>query len=267
MAQQYNKYRNNNSLRKDFQAKNTSNQNFIYGIHAIQEAMEAGKQLNKLLVQRGEASVLLQALLKEARNHQIPIQYLPKESASFPSNKNHQGVVAQVSPISYFKLEQVLPTLFEEGLVPFIMVLDKITDVRNFGAIARSAYCAGIHALVIPEQGGALITDDSIKTSAGALHHIKVCRENNMKTVMELLNQSGVATIGCSEKGKSYIQHADLAVPVALIMGNEETGISDEVLKRCSQLVKIPLEFGVQSLNVSVAAGIAAYEVVRQRNS
>lgn len=243
----------------------TGRHQVIYGIHAITEAIEAGKELNKVLIQRGEAGPLLQSLTRQLRDLGIPAQYVPRESNVFPPGKNHQGVLAYVSPVAYHKLENILPQVFEEGKTPFIMVLDRVTDVRNFGAIARSAYCAGVHALVIPDQGSALITDDAIKTSAGALHHIPVCREKNMKTVMELLNQSGLLTVGCSEKGKALLHQLDLTVPVAVIMGNEETGISDDIIKRCTELAKIPMESGVQSLNVSVAAGIAAYEVVRQR--
>ncbi len=240
-------------------------QQAIYGIHAITEAIAAGQDLNKIIVQKGEASNLLQQLLKQARDLDIPLQYVPRESSLFQSSKNHQGVLAFVSPVHYHKLENILPQLFEEGKTPFILLLDRITDVRNFGAIARSAYCGGVHAIVIPDQGSAQITDDAIKTSAGALHHIPVCREKNMKTTMELLNQSGLVTVGCSEKGKGMLHQIDLTVPVAIVMGNEETGIADDVVKRCTHLAKIPLEMGVQSLNVSVAAGIAVYETVRQR--
>ncbi|MES2689488.1 MAG: 23S rRNA (guanosine(2251)-2'-O)-methyltransferase RlmB [Bacteroidota bacterium] len=256
-----------NTNRSNFRAPkpDANKQQAIYGIHAIVEAIAAGKELNKVLIQKGEAGSLLQSLTKQLRDAGVPTQYVPKESNLFPSNKNHQGVLAYLSPVSYHKLENILPQVFEEGKVPFIMVLDRVTDVRNFGAIARSAYCAGVHALVIPDQGSAQITDDAIKTSAGALHHIPVCREKNMKTVMELLNQSGLLTVGCSEKGKGMLHQVDLSIPVAIIMGNEETGISDEIMKRCTQLARIPLDLGVQSLNVSVAAGIAAYEVVRQR--
>lgn len=250
---------------KGLPEKSKNTQQAIYGIHAITEAIAAGKEINKILLQRGEAGSLLQSLIKQVRELNIPTQYVPKESHLFPSGKNHQGVLAYLSPVSYHKLENILPQVFEEGKVPFVLVLDRITDVRNFGAIARSAYCAGVHAIVIPDQGSAQITDDAIKTSAGALHHIPVCREKNMKTVMELLNQSGLITVGCSEKGKMLLHKIDLTVPVAIIMGNEETGIADDIIKRCSELARIPMEFGVQSLNVSVAAGIAAYEVVRQR--
>jgi 23S rRNA (guanosine2251-2'-O)-methyltransferase len=253
------------SPRPRFNDEGPSKPQAIYGIHAVTEAITAGKELNKLIIQRGEAGSLLQSLIKLAREAGIPTQYVPKESQLFPSNKNHQGVLAHISPVSYHKLENVLPQLFEEGKTPFILLLDRVTDVRNFGAIARSAYCAGVHAIVIPDQGSAQVNEDAIKTSAGALHHIAVCRENNMKTVMELLNQSGLITVACTEKGKELLHQVDLSVPVAMIMGNEETGISDDILKRCSNLARIPMDFGVQSLNVSVAAGIACYEVVKQR--
>lgn len=262
-------YRKNNS-RFNQQHKPTpkpKEHQAIYGIHAITEAISAGQDLNKIIIQKGEASPLLQQLLKQARDLNIPLQYVPKESSLFPSSKNHQGVLAHVSPINYHKLENIIPQIFENGEVPFILLLDRVTDVRNFGAIARSAYCAGVHAIVIPDSGSAQITDDAIKTSAGALHHIPVCREKNMKTTMELLNQSGLTTIACSEKGKQMLHELNLTVPVAIVMGNEETGIADDIIKRCTHLAKIPLEFGVQSLNVSVAAGIAAYETVRQRLS
>lgn len=255
--------------KSNFKDRDSSNsrpkQQGVYGIHAITEAVLAGKEINKVIIQRGEAGPLLQSLLKLLRERDIPTQYVPKESNLFPSNKNHQGVVAFLSPISYHKLDHVIPQLFEEGKVPFILLLDRVTDVRNFGAIARSAYCAGVHAIVIPDQGSAQVNDDAIKTSAGALHHLPVCREKNMKTVMELLNQSGITTVGCTEKGNTLLHQEDLTVPVAVIMGNEETGISEDIIKRCAHLAKIPMEFGVQSLNVSVAAGIACYEVVRQR--
>jgi 23S rRNA (guanosine2251-2'-O)-methyltransferase len=245
--------------------KPADNNKAIYGIHAVTEAINAGKELNKIIFQRGELGPLLQSLTKLARDLDIPTQLVPKESSLFPPNKNHQGVLAFVSPVTYHKLENIIPQLFEEGKVPFILVLDRITDVRNFGAIARSAYCAGVHTIVIPDQGSVQVSEDAIKTSAGALHHLPICREKNMKTVMELLNQSGLVTVACSEKGKGMIHQLDLTGPVAIVLGNEETGISEDILKRCSEWARIPLDVGVQSLNVSVAAGIAAYEVVRQR--
>ncbi len=237
----------------------------IYGTHAVNEALSSGTELNKIIIQKGLRNDSADNIVKLARQQGIPVQFVPKENSIFPYNRNHQGVVAFISPVSYHKLENIIPQLFEEGKTPFILVLDHITDVRNFGAIARTAYCGGVHAIVIPEQGGAPVNEDAIKTSAGALMKIPVCREKNYKTVMELLNQSGIKTIGCTEKANKDLPFVDLIEPVAIIMGSEETGISNEVLRKCALLAKIPLEMGVSSLNVSVAAGIAVYETVRQR--
>lgn len=237
----------------------------IYGTHAVNEALSSGTELNKIIIQKGLRNQSIDDLIKTARKRGIPVQFVPKESAVFPVSRNHQGIIATISPVLYHKLEDIIPQLYEAGRTPFILVLDHITDVRNFGAIARTAYCGGVHAIVVPEQGGAPVNEDAIKTSAGALMKIAVCRERNYKTVMELLNQSGIKTVGCTEKGNKDLPFVDLTEPVAIIMGSEETGISNEVLRKCSVLAKIPLEMGVSSLNVSVAASIAVYETVRQR--
>lgn len=237
----------------------------LYGQHAVLEALMAGKDINKVMVQTGAKSELLNDILKKCKQQAIPIQYVPKEKFLFLQQKNHQGIMAYISPIAFQNIEDIIPQLFEEGKTPFILILDRITDVRNLGAIARSAHCAGVHAIVIPATESAPINEDAVKTSAGALMHIPICREKNFKTVMEILNQSGILTIACSEKGKKNFHELDLTVPVAIIMGNEETGISPDILKKCQEMAKIPLDFGVQSLNVSVAAGIAVYETVRQR--
>lgn len=239
----------------------------IYGQHAVLEALIAGKDINKIIVQQSLKGDLLSDILKKCKEFDVPFQYAPKEKFTFLQQKNHQGVMAYLSPITFQKIEDIIPQLFEEGKIPFILVLDRITDVRNLGAIARSAYCAGVNAIVIPTNDNAPINEDAVKTSAGALMHIPICREKNYKTVMELLNQSGVLTIACSEKAKKNFHEIDLTLPVAIIMGNEETGISPDIIKKCTEMAKIPLEFGVQSLNVSVAAGIALYETVRQRIS
>ncbi|MCX6187890.1 MAG: 23S rRNA (guanosine(2251)-2'-O)-methyltransferase RlmB [Bacteroidetes bacterium] len=242
-----------------------SNPLLVYGIHAIEEAVNNGKDIQKVLLQRGISNPAIEHLLQLCKHHQIPFQYVPKEKFFAYKNKNHQGAVAYISPISYHNIEMLLPQLFEEGIEPFILILDKVTDTRNFGAIARSAYCAGVHAIVVPFADAAPVTDDAIKTSAGALLQIPVCREKNLKTVVELMNQSGLATLACSEKASKNLQDVDLTGPLAIVMGNEEKGISPDIMKRCTYLAKIPLEFGVQSLNVSVACGIALYEAVRQR--
>lgn len=235
-------------------------------MHAILEALDGGTELNKIIMHKGLAkSDESERILKLAKTHEVPVQFVPKENSLFPYGKNHQGVIAFMSPVSYYKLENILPQLFEEGKVPFILLLDRITDVRNFGAIARSAYCGGVHAIVVPEANAAQVTEDAIKTSAGALLKIPVCREKNMKTTMELLNQSGITTIACTEKANKDLPFVDLTGPIAIILGSEEDGISPDIIRRASHMTKIPMEMGVGSLNVSVAAGIAIYETVRQR--
>lgn len=252
---------NNGGERSKPEPKNT-----IYGMHAILEALDGGAELNKIIIQKGlSKSDESEEIVRRAKQRQVPVQFVPRETSLFPENKNHQGVMAFMSPIAYHKIENILPQLFEEGKTPFILVLDRITDVRNFGAIARSAFCGGVHAIVVPESGAAQVTEDAIKTSAGALLKIPVCREQNMKTVMELLNQSGVTTVACTEKANKDLPFVDLSGPIAIIMGSEEDGISLDIIRRAAQMVKIPMEMGVGSLNVSVAAGIAIYETVRQR--
>jgi 23S rRNA (guanosine2251-2'-O)-methyltransferase len=251
--------------KKPFFAKPVDNPQAVYGIQAVLEALNSGVELNKVFVQKDIRNDQLDLIINLCKKQKVPFQFIPRESSVLASNKNHQGVVAYVSPITYHKLEDLLPQLFEEGKVPFILVLDRITDVRNFGAIARSAFCGGVHAIVIPETGAAQVSEDAIKTSAGALLKIPICRERNMKSTMELLNQSGVKTVACTEKANKDLPFISLKEPVAIIMGSEEDGISTEVMRKCSDFAKIPLNMGVASLNVSVAAGIAIYETVRQR--
>ena len=238
---------------------------YVYGIHAVEEALNAGTVINKLIVAKDSRNEILGDLVRKANKLGVPVQFVPREAQVFPKLKNHQGILAYLSPVVYHSLENLIPSLFESGKVPFLLVLDSITDVRNFGAIARSAYCGGVDAIIIPDSGSAPVNEDAIKTSAGALMNIPVCRENNFKTVMELLNQSGITTIACTEKANKEIPFVDLTEPIAIVFGSEEKGIRKEVLGRCSISAKIPMELGVGSLNVSVAAGIAVYETVRQR--
>lgn len=237
----------------------------IYGTHAVKEALDAGKELIKIQVMKGIFNPALDELLKAARGAQVPVQTVPKEKFFNLKDKNHQGVMAFASPITYHSLEQIVPSLFEQGETPFILILDSIKDVRNLGAIARTALCAGVHALVVPLTDAAPVNEDAVKTSAGALHKLPVCREKHLKTTLEYLNQSGFSTVACTEKGKDSISQTDLTGPLAIVMGNEETGISPELLKKCSALAQIPMNMGVSSLNVSVAAGIILYEALMQR--
>jgi len=244
---------------------NSPDNQTIFGIHSVKEALESGVELGKIIIQRDVRNDVINEIVGKARTKGVPVQFVPREKFLFLRNKTHQGIAAFLSSVEYQSLENIVPLIFESGKVPLILILDRITDVRNFGAIARSAYCAGVDAIVIPETGSAQINDDAVKTSAGALLKIPVCREKHLKTSIEFLNQCGFTTIACSEKARKNIDEMDFNAPIAIIMGNEETGISTDLIRKCGELAKIPLESGVQSLNVSVAAGIILYECVRQR--
>lgn len=181
--------------------------------------------------------------------------------------KNHQGVVALLSPVSYQRLENLVPLFYEEGRTPLVLVLDGITDTRNFGAIGRTADCAGVDAIVIPERNSVTVTPDAVKTSAGGLFYVPVCREHTTLGAVRFLKENGYRIVGATEKGAEDYTRADYTVPVAIVMGNEETGISDEVLRQCDDLAAIPICGKIGSLNVSVAAGVMMYEAVRQRRA
>ncbi len=240
---------------------------FIYGIHPLLEAIRSGKEIDKVLIQiglKGDNFGELKALLKE---YAIPSQQVPIEKLNKITRQNHQGIIGFVSPISYQPIDEVIQQVFEKGESPFLLLLDRITDVRNFGAIARTAECAGVHALIVPSKGSALISEDAIKTSAGALFNIPVCREDNLKTTINFLKQSGLQVVGVTEKAQKNYTQVDFMSPTVLIMGSEEDGISPEYLKLCDDRVMIPMMGKIASLNVSVSAGVLMYEVVRQRAS
>lgn len=243
------------------------NENIIFGTRAVIEAINAGKEVDKVFIQDRLTNELISELKKLVRDHKIPFQFVPVEKLNRLTTKNHQGVVAYFSAVTYYKIEDVLPSVFEQGKVPLFIILDRITDVRNFGAIARSAECAGAHAIIIPSRGAAQVNGDAIKTSAGALHKIPVCREDNLKDTIEYLKESGVQIVACTEKTESYYYSIDLTSPTAIIMGSEEDGISGEYIRRSDHKAKIPLMGEIGSLNVSVASGIILYEAVRQRQS
>jgi len=243
----------------------SQHQDVIFGIRPVIEAFEAGKQVDKLLILSTSGSTLTGELLRLAKLYAVPVQKVPMEKLNRITRKNHQGVIAFISPITYGSLEQLIPTLYEEGRSPFILVLDRVTDVRNFGALARTAEAAGVDAILIPSRGSVSVSGDAVKTSAGALHRIPVCREDNLKIALEFLKMSGLKIAAISEKSTETLWQANLKGPIALILGSEEDGISPEYLKKADVHLSIPMIGKVASLNVSVAAGIALYEVVRQR--
>lgn len=240
-------------------------ENLIFGIRAVIEAISAGKEIDKIIIQKGLSNQLYSELRKAIKDLDIPIQIVPPEKINRITSKNHQGVLAFVSQITYYEVEDLLADVFEKGKTPLVLILDRITDVRNFGAIARSADCAGVDFIVIPSRGAAQINADAVKTSAGALNRMKVCRVDNLKNSIEYLKESGLQIIACHEKTTSYHFNADLTKPSAIIMGSEENGISNEYLKRSDMQVKIPMVGNIASLNVSVATGIILFEAVKQR--
>jgi 23S rRNA (guanosine2251-2'-O)-methyltransferase len=242
-----------------------NNSEFVFGIRPVIEAIKSGKEIERILMQKEVGGTIVAELIQLAYKHNIPIVKVPVEKLNRITRKVHQGVICFISPVIYASLDNIISEVYRKGETPFILVLDRVTDVRNFGAIARSAECMGIQAIVIPSRGSAQINSDAVKTSAGALNYIPVCREDNLKTTLKYLKENGLKLIACSEKGEKNIDATDCTGPVALIMGSEEDGISSEYLKLSDEMLKIPITGKIQSLNVSVAAGIMMYEVVRQR--
>ncbi len=240
-------------------------ENFIYGIHPVMEALKSGKEIEKILIQKGLRGEGFQQLHTLMREMEIPIQFVPLEKLDRMTRQNHQGVVAMISEITYQKIEAILPFAYEQGKVPLVLVLDHITDVRNLGAIARTAECSGVDAILIPEKGSAQVNQDAIKTSAGALYKVPVCRHHSAKESVMFLKNSGLKIIAATEKANSDYTDVDMIQPLALILGSEESGISAELLGIADELIQIPIMGEIQSLNVSVAAGVILYEILRQR--
>lgn len=237
----------------------------VFGIRAIMEAIESGKEIEKLMIQNGLRGELYHEFFQLIKYHKIPFSNVPVQALNRISRKNHQGVIAYLSPITYQKIENIIPMLYEEAKNPFILLLDRITDVRNFGAIARTAECSGVDAIVVPSRGAATINEDAIKTSAGALHKIAVCREDNLKEAMDFIKNSGIKIYGISEKADDYYYQEDFTGPVALMLGSEENGISEAYMPYLDGFLKIPMAGQIESLNVSVAGGILMFEVSKQR--
>lgn len=247
------------------QNHNRHTDDYIFGIRAIIEAIRFGKQVDKILMKIGQNNELTQELTELIRQNGIPVQRVPVERLDRITRKNHQGVIALMSPIAFCKIEDVVAQAFEKGKMPFVVALDGVTDVRNFGAIVRSAECAGVDAIVVPEKGASRIGPDAVKTSAGALHKVPVCRTSSMKKTLQMLMDSGLKVCGATEKTDNLYYNQDLTGPVCLVMGAEDTGLSDDVMRLCEPLVKIPILGEIESLNVSAAAAVLLYEVVRQR--
>lgn len=237
----------------------------VYGIRAVLESIQAGKTVERILIKKGTKGDLVTELIDLSKKSGVHFTHVHPDRFLKFKNKNHQGVVAYVSPIVYQELSEVVQQAFEKGEDPLILVCDGITDVRNFGAIARSAHCFGVHGIVVPMKGGAAINADALKTSAGALNSIPVCKEDRIVNTINYLKKTGLTIVAATEKARIEIAEVDCKQPLAIVMGDEAEGISEQVLKLCDHKAAIPMVGEIASLNVSVSAGVMLYEVMKQR--
>ena len=245
--------------------KKEEKKSLIFGRHPVLDAIRSGAPFDKLVLQKGTRGELEKEIRHLSKKHNIPLQYVPKERLASMTTGNHQGILGFLSLINYYKIEDVLPMIYEKSDTPLIVILDGVTDVRNFGAIARSAEICGAHAIIIPQKGAAQVNADSIKTSAGALTKIPICRENSLINTIELLQMSGIHVVASDLKGDKILAKMDFNQPLALVIGSEWDGVSKAVLEKVNERFFIPQVGTTDSFNVSVAAGIMLYEAVRQR--
>ncbi|MCP1994814.1 23S rRNA (guanosine(2251)-2'-O)-methyltransferase RlmB [Flavobacterium sp. HSC-61S13] len=240
-------------------------ENQIFGIRAILEAVEAGKDIDKVFIQKEAQGELMSDLLKSLRKNNINFSYVPVEKLNRLTPKNHQGAVASIAPISFVGLEPLIEGVLEAKPNPLFLILDQISDARNFGAIIRTAACCGVDGIIISKNGAAPVNGDTVKTSAGAVFNIPICKVDHIKDAIFYLQSSGVKTIGATEKAEKEIYDVELNTPLAIVMGSEERGINPSVLKIIDESAKLPMSSAIASLNVSVACGAFLYEAIRQR--
>lgn len=241
-------------------------EDFIFGTRAVIEAIRNRRPVERVLIKKGLDNELFAELFQLIKENDVSFQFVPIEKINRVTRKNHQGIIAFLSAVEFADIETLLPGLFESGIDPFILILDQITDVRNFGAIVRTAECGGVHAIIIPERGMARIGADAVKTSAGAIHSLPVCKVKSLPGAIRFLKDSGIKVTAASEKADKVYTETEMKGPLAIVMGAEDTGISYEVLTMTEEQVMIPLYGKIGSLNVSVAAGLMIYEAVRQRH-
>ena len=246
--------------------RSMENNNFIFGIRAAIEAIRSGKTIDKLLIKKGLQGDLFKELEVLIAEYDIHYQSVPEPKLNRVTRKNHQGVIAFISPIPFYDLDEIVISTYERGESPFFLYLDQVTDVRNFGAIVRSAECAGVHAVIVPEKGAAQINADAVKTSAGALHLVPVCKVKSGFATLRKLQENGIKIFAATEKANSLYYQADYKVPCTVLMGSEESGIAPELLRIADELIKIPVMGKIESLNVSVASGVLLFEVLKQRS-
>ncbi len=239
--------------------------NYIFGIHPVMEAIKENKEFDKVLIQSDLRNPHLTELRKLLKEHKVTSQNLPLQRLNHLCKKNHQGVVAYMSPIEFQPYEEVLYQVFQNGETPLFLLLDRVSDVGNFGAICRTAECTGVNGVIIPVKGSAQVNGEAIKRSAGAILKTNISRERDLATVAENLQNSGLQIIACSEKTENLIYDVDFSKPTAIVMGSEENGINSHLMKLADKVVKIPMQGEIESLNVSVSAGVLLYEAIRQK--
>ncbi len=240
--------------------------NYLYGMHPVKEAVEAGRKFEKVMLKQGLEGPQFRELMELLKEKDIPYQFVPAEKLNHLVHGSHQGVIAYISEIDYIPFEEMIENALAHKAAPLFLILDGVSDVRNFGAIARTAECAGFDGLILPAKGGAPINADAIKTSAGALVRIPTAKVSNLKLPIFYLRDSGFQIVAATEKAEGFIYDINFKKPTAIVMGSEGNGISNAVLDLCDIDAKIPMAGTIGSLNVSVAASIFMYEAVRQRN-
>lgn len=241
-------------------------QTTIFGLRAIIEAIESGSTINKIYLQKGLRGDIYYQLDKLIKTYKISTSVVPTEKLDrLSKNKNHQGAVAQISPIEFHDLEELIDKVKTKGTTPLFLLLDQVSDVRNFGAIIRTAECTGVHGIVVQQSGSAPVNAETIKTSAGAAFKVPICKVNHIKDALFLLQAEGIKTVAATEKTDDSLYDIDLNQPLAIIMGSEHRGINPSILKMVDYKAKLPLLGSIESLNVSVACGVLLYESLRQR--
>tara|TARA_Y100000589_G_scaffold170458_1_gene161944 strand:- start:1541 stop:2284 length:744 start_codon:yes stop_codon:yes gene_type:complete len=237
----------------------------VFGIHPILEGLESGENFDKILILNSLRTPQAKEIISIAKEKGVTVNKVPQQKLDRITRKNHQGIIGFIAPIEFQQIEDILPEIFARGKNPFLLILDRISDVRNFGAIVRTAECAGVDAIIIPKKGSAQINGETIKTSTGAIFNVPICKVAGLDSIIPFLKDSGIHLIACTEKSEVNYTEVDYTLPIGIILGNEESGIAISNITKSDSTAKLPLIGKTKSLNVSVAAGIIMYEVIRQR--
>lgn len=238
----------------------------IVGYHNLMEAVQTGQPLAKVCIATQKRDERCKLLLQLLHERGVPVQRVPSAKLNRLTRQVHQGYVGLSSPVSFHALDKIIPSLFERAQFPFVLLVDRLTDARNFGAIVRTAAAVGVHAVVLPTKDSVCVQEDALKTSSGAIHHVSICRERSLQSTVRYLSATGLRIVACSEHAPTLYHEARLDGPIAVIVGGEAVGISPALLALSDEHVRMPMSGKVASLNVSVAFGVLAYEVLRQRN-